>query len=83
MRLFAVYLLGRLAAFGVVLGLLYLIGLRSFYLVLAALLLSVPLSVFALRRPRHALAADIERRVEGKRARRRDLRAALRGDDEA
>lgn len=83
MRVFAIYLIGRLAAFGVAVGVLYLIGLRSFYLVLAALMLSVPLSVFALRRPRHALAADIERRVERKRERRRNLRAALRGDDEA
>ena len=83
MRLFALYMIGRAAAFGVAVGVLYLIGLRSFYLVLAALVLSVPLSVFALRRPRHALAADIERRVEGKRAQRRDLRAMLRGDDES
>jgi hypothetical protein len=82
-RYLALYLTGRLAAFVVALGVLYLIGLRSFYLLLAALALSVPLSVFALRRPRHALAADIEQRVERKRSRQRNLRAALRGDEES
>jgi hypothetical protein len=82
-RYLALYLTGRLGAFVIALGLLYMIGLRSFYLLLAALAVSVPLSLIALRKPRHALAADIERRVNGKRDRRRDLRAALRGDDES
>jgi len=75
-------MLGRLAIFAVAAGLLYLVGLRSFYLVFAALALSVPLSVVLLRRPRQALAGDIEARVERAQANRRDIRSALRGDDD-
>jgi uncharacterized protein DUF4229 len=80
-RSLSVYLLGRLAIFAVLAGLLYLVGLRSFYLLLAALLLSVPISVLLLKRPRQSLSGDIERRLDRWRADRRDLRAALRGDD--
>lgn len=81
MRSLSVYLVGRLAIFALLAGLLYLIGLRSFYLLLAALLLSVPISVLVLKRPRQSLSGDIERRLDRRRADRRDLRAALRGDE--
>ncbi|MDQ6873789.1 MAG: DUF4229 domain-containing protein, partial [Actinomycetota bacterium] len=60
---FLVYTAGRLAAFVVVAGLLWLVGFRSWILVLAALLLSMPLSYFGLRRQRLALAGDLERRA--------------------
>lgn len=82
MRYFSFYMLGRLAMFAVAAGVLYLIGLRSFYLVFAAMALSVPLSVVLLRRPRRALAGDIEARVERAQAHRRDIRSALRGEDD-
>jgi hypothetical protein len=74
-------LVGRLGIFAVLAGILYLIGLRSFYLILAALLLSVPISVVVLKRPRQALAGDLEARVERKRTTKQNLRAALRGDE--
>jgi hypothetical protein len=70
------YSLGRLALFAVVAGGLYLIGFRSWFLILIALLLSMPLSYFLLRRPRMAFARRIEERGE----QRRELRAKLRGD---
>lgn len=76
---FLLYTAGRLAAFVVVAALLWLLGFRSWILVMAALLLSMPVSYFALRRQRLALGGDVQRRVRA----RRELRAKLRGDEPA
>jgi hypothetical protein len=78
----AVYTAGRVLIFAVLAGLLWLVGLRGFLLVIAALVLSIPVSYFSLARQRDALAADLERKVSSRRARREDLRSQLRGDDE-
>jgi len=81
-RAFAVYTAGRLLVFVAVAATLLLLGLRGFPLVLAALLLSLPLSYLLLSRARAALVADVERRMAERRARREDLRSRLRGDEE-
>jgi hypothetical protein len=78
----AVYTAGRVLVFAVLAGLLWLVGLRGFLLVIAALVLSVPVSYFLLARQRDALAADLERKVTDRQSRREDLRSQLRGDDD-
>jgi hypothetical protein len=79
----ALYTAARVLIFLVLVGLGWLAGLRGFLLVFVALLVSVPLSYFFLARQREAFAADLERRVTGRRARREDLRSQLRGEDES
>jgi hypothetical protein len=78
----AIYTAGRVLVFAVLAGLLWLVGLRGFLLVIAALVLSVPVSYFLLARQRDALAADLERKVTNRQSRRKDLRSQLRGDDD-
>jgi len=78
----AVYTAGRVLVFAVLAALLWLVGLRGFVLVFAALAASIPASYFFLARQRDALAADLERRVTARRARRAGLRSQLRGDGE-
>ena len=73
------YTLARLGLLFAVGAALWLLGLRSWALAFAALLLSLPLSLVALRKQRTALAHDLELRVR----RRRDFRARLRGDGPA
>ena len=82
MSAFAVYTAGRVLVFVGVAALLFATGLRGFVLVLAALLVSLPVSYVVLARPREHFAADVERRLAERRARREDLRSRLRGDDE-
>ncbi len=80
MRAFLTYTVARLAVFAVVATVLYFVGLRSFVLVALALLVSLPLSYVLLRRQREALSTEVERRVDGRRQRRTELRDQLRGD---
>lgn len=82
MRAFAVYTAARVLVFAGVAALLFVVGLRGFPLVLAALLVSLPVSYVLLARPRADFAADVERRLAERRSRREDLRSRLRGDDE-
>jgi C4-dicarboxylate-specific signal transduction histidine kinase len=77
-----VYTAARIALFLSVAVVLYLVGFRTFALVLLALVISMPLSYVVLRRQREAFAAQVERRVEHRRAEKEKLRAALRGDDD-
>lgn len=81
-RPFVVYSVGRVLVFAVVAALLFVAGLRSFPLVLLALLVSLPLSYVLLRRQREAFAAEVERRVAERKERQSRLRAALRGEEE-
>jgi hypothetical protein len=81
-KAFAVYTGGRVLVFAGVAALLFAVGLRGFVLVMAALLVSLPVSYVLLARVRADFAADVERRVTGRRTRRDDLRSRLRGDDE-
>ena len=71
------YTVGRLLIFIAVAAVLWLLGFRSWALVLVALLVSMPISLVVLRRQRLAFARDIARR----RQHRRELRAKLRGDE--
>lgn len=82
MKAFAVYTAGRLLVFLGSAALLYVLGVRGFPLAFAALLISLPVSYVLLAGARDALAADVERRLAERRARREDLRSRLRGDDE-
>ena len=76
-----IYTLARLGVFVGSLVILYVIGFRSWFLALGALLVSAPLSYFLLRRQRERFAQRVEGRVSRRRAERQRLRAALRGDD--
>lgn len=82
MKSTAVYTAGRVLVFAVLAALCWLVGLRGFLLVVAALVLSIPVSWFLLARQREAMAADVERRVTERQSRRADLRSQLRGDDD-
>lgn len=73
----AIYTLWRFAVFLVVAAVLWLLGLRSWALAFAALLLSLPVSLVVLRKQRAEFASALkERRQE-----RLELRAKLHGDD--
>ena len=82
MKSVAVYTVGRFLVFAVLAGILWLAGLRGFMLVFATLVLSIPASYYFLQRQRNALAADVERTLSERRARKDALRAQLRGDDD-
>ncbi len=74
---FVAYTAGRIGIFLATAAVLWLAGFRSWILALAAILLSMPVSYYVLRRQRAALARTVERRVSD----RRELRARLRGDE--
>ncbi len=57
------YTLLRVLVFGVVAALLWLVGLRGFVLLLAAVLLSGILSMFVLSRSRDQLSSSLDRRL--------------------
>lgn len=80
---FWVYTLLRIALFGAVVGVLWLVNVRGMLGLLIAVLLSVPLSFVLLARPRAALAASLEQRVSQRKVREDDLRQRLAGDSEA
>jgi hypothetical protein len=77
------YTAGRIALFLVVGVVLFLVGFRSFLLVLLALVISMPLSYVVLRKQREAFAVQVGHRLSHRRAEKERLRAALRGDDAA
>jgi hypothetical protein len=60
---------------------LWLVGVGGFLGAIIALALSVPLSWVLLRRPRAALAANIEQRVSSRVQTKADLNARLDGED--
>lgn len=68
-RAFAIYNLSRLGLLLVCLGLGWLAGLRSYAVILAALLVSGILSWFLLRNQREAMGVAVERTVERSRER--------------
>jgi hypothetical protein len=77
---FWVYTLLRVALFGVLVGLLWLVNVRGLLAVLIAIVLSLPLSYVLLARPRAALAASLENRIEFRKERETDLRQRLNGE---
>lgn len=81
MHPFLGYTLARLGLMAATAGVLYLVGLRSWLLAFAALVVSLPLSWLVLRRQRQALGSYLASRSERRTAEKAELRAALRGDD--
>ena len=76
------YTLLRFGLFGVLWGVLYLIGLPVFGAALLGLLLSVPLSFVLLARPRARFANQIELRMNARRVESTDLASQLDPDAE-
>ena len=71
----------RFLVFGVLFGLLWLVGVPAFLAAVLALGLSVPLSYVLLARPRAALAETVEARLVARRAHSDELSSRLKGDD--
>ncbi|TQS44901.1 DUF4229 domain-containing protein [Cryptosporangium phraense] len=76
------YTVARFMVFVACVALLFLVGFRSWFLVLGALLLSAPLSFFLLRKQREAFAQRVEGRVSQRQTDKAKLRAALAGDED-
>ena len=76
------YTILRFAMFFALWGLLLLAGLGGLFAAFVALVLSIPLSLVLLARPRARVAANLEQRVNAHRASRADLDARLDPDAE-
>ena len=75
------YTILRFLVFGILFGLLWLVGVPAFLAAVLGLLLSVPLSYVLLAKPRAALAETVEARLRARRARSEELSSRLKGDD--
>ena len=75
------YTILRFLVFGVLFGLLWLVGVPVFLAAVLALGLSVPLSYVLLAKPRAALAETVEARLMARRAHSDELSSRLKGDD--
>lgn len=75
------YTILRFGLFAAIWAILYLIGLQWFIAALAALGLSIPLSIVLLAKPRAMLSETIEQRLERQKERRADFDARLEGAD--
>lgn len=75
-----IYTALRVLVFAVLLGLLWLFGLRGLLGAVVALALSLPLSYVLLARPRARLAASLEDRLDRRRVERDDLESRLSGE---
>jgi hypothetical protein len=71
------YTVLRFGLFFALWGLLVLVGVHGFLAPLIALVLSVPLSLVLLARPRAAFTRQLEARVETRRAQRHELDSQL------
>jgi hypothetical protein len=80
--LFWLYTFLRFGLFGGLWLVLWLLGLGSLIAAAISLLLSIPLSLVLLARPRRALAANIEQRVNAHVDRRADFDARLDGEED-
>ncbi|MGI8696194.1 MAG: DUF4229 domain-containing protein [Mycobacteriales bacterium] len=80
MRAALAYTALRLGSFAIIAGIAYLLGLRGFLLVIVALVVSLPISLVLLRRPRAAMARQIADGLERRRRDRARVRDDLRGD---
>ena len=76
------YTLYRFSLIVAVACVLFLVGFRSWALVLGAFVISLPLSWFVLRKQRQQLAARIAEHQERRQAEREELRRALDADPE-
>jgi hypothetical protein len=78
-----IYTLGRLGCAFLTGAILYSLGLRSFLLLITALLLSAPISFFLLRAPRQAFAERVEQKMTASRERRERIQAVMREGEPA
>jgi UPF0716 family protein affecting phage T7 exclusion len=76
-----VYTALRFGLFFVLWGLLWVARVPGFLAAVIALVLSVPLSYVLLRKQRAQLAANLEQRIDARKARQHDLDDKLAGDD--
>jgi hypothetical protein len=76
------YTVARFMVFGACVIVLFVVGFRSWLLVLGSLLLSAPVSFFLLRKQREAFAQRVEGRASKRKVEKAKLRAALAGDDD-
>lgn len=76
------YTLGRIGLFVVIGAVVYPFGLNLFVTLMIALVVSMPLSYFALRKWREQMAERIDGSVQRRKEEKQRLRAALSGDDE-
>ena len=77
------YTLLRFGLFFVIWGVLWVARVPGFLAAVIALLLSVPLSFVLLNRQRQKVAANLEQRIEARRARSHDLDGKLSGTPDA
>jgi hypothetical protein len=75
------YTLLRFGMFFALWGLLVLVGVTGYYAALIALVLSVPLSLVLLAKPRAAFTRQLEARVVARQAQRENLDTRLQQDD--
>ena len=71
------YTVLRFGMFFALWGILVLVGFSGLFAALLALILSVPLSLVLLRKPRNAFTAQLQSRVDARNAARADLAARL------
>lgn len=76
------YTVLRFGLFFALWGVIYLLGLNGLAAAALALVLSIPLSYVLLAKPRAAFAAQIEARMNARRAQQEQLDRRLSGDDE-
>jgi hypothetical protein len=76
------YSILRFGLFFALWGLMVLAGLGGLFAALVGLVLSIPLSLVLLRRPRNAVAGNIEQRVNARREQRHEFDARLDPDPE-
>ncbi len=73
----------RFGLFFALWGILVLVGFSGLFAALLALVLSVPLSLVLLRKPRNAFTAQLQARVDARNAARADLDARLQDESRA
>jgi hypothetical protein len=71
----------RFALFFALWGILYVVGVPVWYAAMIAVVLSIPLSLVLLARPRAAMAANLEERLSRRREQSDDLDARLNADE--
>lgn len=74
------YTISRLLLVGLAAGVLYLVGFRGWTLAFAAVIVSLPLSWFLLRKQREEFAVAMEENARRRAGEKASLREALRGD---
>ena len=77
------YSILRFGLFFALWGLMELVGLHGLFAAFVGLVLSIPLGLVLLQRPRSAVAGNIESRLDARRRAREDLDARLDPDPES